>query len=156
MITLTHDVDQKGRPVLTLYVAPSASRIAALHASGEEPPPPVEVRALVDTGATRTVIQRSVLASLGLDPVGVERVHTASTGSEPREVGAFMVQLFIAGLRGGTLAQDLRAVEAENLSGLAVEVLLGRDVIDRFLLFLNGPEGRFTLAIPSFADQARL
>jgi len=39
-------------------------------------------------------------------------------------------------------------VEAEDLRGLGVEVLLGQDVLGRFLLFFNGPEGRFTVAFP--------
>jgi len=49
---------------------------------------------------------------------------------------------------GGRLAADLRVVEAEDLRGLGVEVLLGQDVLGRFLLFFNGPEGRFTVAFP--------
>jgi hypothetical protein len=59
--------------------------------------------------------------------------------------------LFFAGVPGGRLDPDLRVVEAEGLGGLGVEVLLGRDVLGRSLLFFSGPEGRFTLAFPSLA-----
>jgi hypothetical protein len=146
MIVLTFDVDPKGRPIIELFVAASVPRITALEALGAAPPSPVMVRALVDTGANRTNVQKSILDRLGLEAVGEELVHTASTAGEPKQVGACAVQLFFAGVPGGRLAADLRVLEAEDLGGLGVEMLLGRDILDWFLLFFNGPEGRFTLA----------
>jgi hypothetical protein len=151
MIVLSFDADGRGRPVITLFLAAGAPRIAALEALGETPPAPVEVRALVDTGASRTAVQESVLDRLGLDPVGADSLYTASTGKTPKEVDAYAVQLFFAGVPGGRLDPDLRVVEAEDLGGLGVEVLLGRDVLGRSLLFFSGPEGRFMLAFPSLA-----
>jgi len=152
MIVTTFDPDSKGRPLIELFVTASVPRIAALEALGEQPLSPVLVRALVDTGASRTIVEKSVLDRLGLEPVGEEIVHTASTGGTPKRVGAYAVQLFFAGVPGGRLAADLRVVEAEDLGGLGVEILLGRDVLSRLLLFFNGPEGRFTVAFsPSTA-----
>ena len=49
----------------------------------------------------------------------------------------------------GPLASNLRVVAVENLSRLGVQVLLGRDVLDRCLLFYNGPEHQLTLALTS-------
>ena len=88
MIVLTLDPDYKGRPVLDLFVSASVPRIAALEALGLTPPTPVEVRALIDTGASRSNVQRSMLNRLGLEPVGEEMVHTASTGGTPKKVDA--------------------------------------------------------------------
>jgi hypothetical protein len=107
---------------------------------------------LIDTGASRTNVEKSVLNRLGLEPVGDEFVHTASTAGKPKQVGAYAVQLFFAGVPGGQLAADLRVVEAEGLVALGVEVLLGRDVLGGFLLFFNGPEGRFTIAFSPAAS----
>jgi len=91
MIVLTFDVDSEGRPLIELFVAVSVPRITVLEALGEAPPSPVAVRALVDTGASRTNVQRSVLDRLGLEAVGEELVHTASTAGEPKQVGAYAV-----------------------------------------------------------------
>jgi predicted aspartyl protease len=153
MIVLTADVDAKGRPVLTLFVAASVPRAAVLAAEGASAPP-VEARALIDTGASRTVVERSVLDQLGLDPVDEELIYTASSGATPHVAGVYAVQLFVAGVPQGLIDADLRVAEAENLrAALGVEVLLGQDVLRRCLLIQNGPEGRFTLALPAPHDR---
>lgn len=152
MIVLTLDADARGRPVIDLFLAPSAPRIAAMEALGLTPTAAVGVRALIDTGASRSNVQRSVLDQLGLEPVGEELVFTASTGRTPKEVYAYTVQIFLAGVPGGRIDADLRVVEAEDFHGLGVEMLLGADVLGRCLLFLNGPEGRFTLAFSPTAS----
>jgi Aspartyl protease len=147
MIVLSFDADARGRLVFEVYMTASVPRLAAVKAVGETSPAPIAIRALVDTGASRTMVQRSALEKLDLDPVGVEYVHTASTGTTPKEVRAFAVQLFLAGVPGGQFAPDLRVLEADDLSGLGVDMLLGRDVLGHAVLFLNGPEARFTLAL---------
>ena len=146
MIVLTFDMDPGGRPILELFATASPHRIAALHAAGETTPRPEAVRALVDTGASRSNLDRSIVARLDLDSVGEATVHTASTGSTPKVVREYNVQLFLPGLAEGLIAEDLRVLEAEDLSGLGVEMLLGRDVIDQCLLIYSGQEGRFTFA----------
>ena len=147
MIVLNFGTDTKGRALIDMYLAASAPRVTALELSGETPPRPVAVRAMIDTGATRTNVQKSVLEMLGLDPVGAELVHTASTAATPKEVGAYAVQLFLPAVSNGQIASDLRVLEAEDLSSLGVEVLLGLDVLEKCLLFYNGPAGQFTIAI---------
>jgi hypothetical protein len=147
MIVLSFDADARGRPVIEVYMTASVPRVAAAEALGESSPPPIAIRALVDTGASRTMVQHSALVRLELDPVGVEYVYTASTGATPKEALAFAVQLFLAGVPGGQFAPDLRVLEADDLSGLGVDMLLGREVLGLAVLFLNGPEGRFTLAL---------
>jgi hypothetical protein len=42
-------------------------------------PPPVIVRALIDTGASCTCLDPLVIAKLGLAPSGTVQVHTPST-----------------------------------------------------------------------------
>lgn len=149
MIVLTLRADHKGRPVIELFVAASAPRTAAMEALGVTPRPPIGVRALIDTGASCSNVQRSVLERLGLEPVGEVLVQTASTAGTPKEVAAYAVQLFFAGVSGARFDADLRVVAADDLSALGVEMLLGRDVLGQCLLFFNGPEGRFTLAFSS-------
>lgn len=107
---------------------------------------PEEVRVLVDTGASTTFVQKSVLDKLGVSKVGEQHAHTVSTGETPESFDAYTVQLFFPGLPDGVLASGLRVLAAQDLSGLDVDVLLGCDVLTRCLLFYNGPEGDFTIA----------
>ena len=146
MIVLSLDLDWKGRPVVDLFATPRASRSAALEAAGETSPRPVDIRALVDTGASRSLVQTSILERLELDSLGTELVNTPTTGSSPKVAHVYAIQLFFAGVPGGLLTPDLQVVEAEDLSGFGVSMLLGRDVLSRCLLIFNGHEGRFTIA----------
>jgi hypothetical protein len=92
-----------------LFATPSASRIAALEAAGEPSPRPIEIRALVDTGAGRTFVQASVLAQLDLDSLGLGLInfHTPDTGAVPNQARLFAIQLFFAGVPGGLLTPNL-------------------------------------------------
>jgi len=102
---------------------------------------------LVDTGASKTNIVRSVFERLELVPVGHVTVHTASTGLTPLLAEVYAVDISLAGAVTGHLATDLEVVAAEDLSGSGVEALLGRDILGRGLLVYHGLERRFTLAI---------
>jgi hypothetical protein len=57
-------------PVLNAIVAVSQERNAALVAAGQPAPKPQPIRALVDTGASATCVDPSVLAALSLTPTG--------------------------------------------------------------------------------------
>ena len=146
MIVLSFDTDGKGRPVVDLFAAPRVSRIAAMKAAGESSPEPVQVRALADTGASRSFVQTSILERLELVSLGTELVHSLPTGSSPKLARLFAIQLFFSGVPGGVITPDLQVAEAEDLSGFGVDMLLGRDVLNRCLLIYNGHEGRFTIA----------
>jgi hypothetical protein len=148
MIVLSFDLDRKGRPVVPLFASPISARAVALEAAGESSPQPVEIRALVDTGAGRSFVQASILERLGLDPLGMESIsyHSPTTGATPRTARLYALQLFFAGVSGGLLSADLEVAEIDDLSGLGVDMLLGRDMLDRCLLIYSGHEGRFTIA----------
>jgi hypothetical protein len=153
MITISFDLDSAGRPVIDLFAGPSDPERELLRAAGESPPRPVAIRALVDTGASRSIVQRANLEGLDLDQLGTEWLTTVSSGSTPSEARVFAVQLFFAGVTGGVLAPNLRVVEVENLSGFGVDMLLGRDVLDQCLLVYTGQQRQFTLA---FGQQSPL
>jgi hypothetical protein len=78
MPILSFHFDHAGRPMLELYVG-----VSAAEAEFRLPCPPVPIRGLVDTGASKTNIVRWVFDRLGLSPVSQVSVHTASTGLTP-------------------------------------------------------------------------
>lgn len=118
--------DYAGRPTLELYVG-----VSAAEAEFRPPCPPIPVRALVDTGASKTNIARWVCDRLGLSPVGQVPVHTASTGLTPLLADVYAVEISLGGTTTGLLATNLDVVAAEDLGGSGVEALLGRDILAR-------------------------
>jgi hypothetical protein len=92
---------------------------------------------LVDTGATRTVIAPDVLARAGIDAAQGRPVKIVGVGgsAEGREV--MVPRLEVAGTALGPLG-----VLAHDVPGLPVDGLLGRDVLDRFILTIDAGRGR--------------
>ena len=142
MPILSLRLDHAGRPTVDLYVG-----VSTAEAEFRPSCPAVLVRALVDTGASKTNIVRWVFDRLGISPVSQVLIHTASTGSTPSLADVYAVEISLGGEKAGLLAADLDVVAAEELSGSGVEALLGRDILGRGLLIYDGLEGRFTLAI---------
>jgi hypothetical protein len=64
----------------------------------------------------------------------------------------FAVSLALAEERTGVLATDLEVIAAEEISGLGVQALLGRDVLKICLLHYNGPDRSFALTWPPFKE----
>lgn len=82
MPILSVPLDHAGRPIVELYVG-----VSAAEAEFRPSCPTVPVRALVDTGASKTNIVRWVFDRLGISPVSQVLIHTASTGPTPSLAG---------------------------------------------------------------------
>lgn len=151
MPRLTLSADHSGKPVVHLYVGVGLAKTEALRERGMPIPVARPLRALVDTGALRTVVEETHLKSLDLSPLSVEDVHTASTGAAPVKLNVYAVEITLAEAVTGTLARNLPVLAAADLSGLGVRMLLGRDVLSRVILTCNGPDREFGL---SFLEEA--
>lgn len=108
-------------------------------------PQPKTGFALIDTGATRSGVDRSVITQLGVQPVGVARTLTAS--------GEAKQNLFPSHFRfpGENIDIDFSSVLGVNLSGQNINgqpiiALLGRDILSKFIFIYNGPGGFFSIA----------
>lgn len=108
-------------------------------------PPPKTGFSLIDTGATRSGVDKSVITQLGVQPVGVARILTAS--------GETKQNLFPAHFRfpGENIDIDFSSVLGVNLSGQNIDgqpiiALLGRDILSKFIFIYNGPGGFFSIA----------
>jgi predicted aspartyl protease len=103
-------------------------------------PKPVQVVALIDTGATGTVLQTGVAASLNLKPVGRVQITTASSAG--LECPEFSVQLLFPAAR---VAVEVAAIEAP-MQGQPVQMLIGRDVLAGAVLVYNGVASHYSLS----------
>ena len=133
------------RPVIILLARPPEARIDLLREQGREPKMKA-VRALIDTGANDTCIERALALELDLDPVGEVEVHGVVSGTGTETGLVFRVQLFHAGAPAVELAPSSRVIAVKDLSRFDAQILLGRDLLSRGILIYDGPQERFTFA----------
>jgi len=105
---------------------------------GITPSPPVKGRAIIDTGASISVVDLLVLSSLQISPIGVATVLTTA--------GPTNQNLYPARFILPRLVVDLSAVIGADLRPLQIIALIGRDILSRFIMIYHGNAGRVTLA----------
>lgn len=128
-------------PIAEVLVGPSQALAKALQVKGSAVPQPIRVTAMVDTGASSTVITPSVVQALGVQPVGVQQMSTPST-QQPVVVHQYDVSLHFP---NGVTVHGARALEAP-LGGQHIQCLIGRDVLQHGVLIYIGYARQFTLS----------
>lgn len=98
------------------------------------------VSALIDTGATRTIVQEEVLKDIGLSPVG--KVHMVTAATRDHLCFEYTAILW--------LPQGLKfdvVVLGAPLVGTEYQCLIGRDILQHGILIYSGFDNSFTLSI---------
>jgi hypothetical protein len=134
-----------GGPLIDILVGVSVPRQAALRAAKQSIPSPVQIRALIDTGASCTCIDPSVPKQLGLAPTGVAPMHTPSTGNLPHLANQYDVSLVLIHQKLNLNLFTVPVAESQ-LAIQGIQGLLGRDVLQNCLFVYDGQSGMFTLA----------
>lgn len=129
-------------PVAEVLIAPPHQLVQVLRAKGQPVPQPVKAIAMVDTGASGTVIAPGVFAQLGLQPVGVTSMSTPST-TTPVSSRLFNVDLTF--LTNNVNVTGVVAIEAP-LGGQHIQCLIGRDILQHGVLVYIGYINQFTLS----------
>jgi len=135
--------------MLTAFIGVSRERRSALTLAKMEIPQIVSIRALIDTGASVTCVDPSVMISLQLTPTGKIPIHTPSTKNDPVEHDQYDVSLFVPAVtdtQPPLVLHILPVVCAELLIPQGFHALIGRDVLRQCLFSYNGSAGHFTLA----------
>lgn len=132
-------------PLLEIVVEPILDLQEAWRQDGRVIPS-VPVTALLDTGASHTVIQSNVFDRLGLESVGSVFFSTPST-TEPIVRLQYLVRLILA----NGIAFEVEVAEAP-LGGQEVQCLIGRDLLDYTVLTYNGPKNHYTLNFPEVPE----
>jgi predicted aspartyl protease len=133
-----------GGPILDIAVCVSNARANAMHAAGQVPRSPIQVRGLVDTGASFTFIDPTVFERLGIPPSGTTPIRTPSTGQQPHIAHVYDVNLVLMHPSLGYQFQNV-PVAACELQIQGIQALIGRDVLRMCLFIYDGQSGRFTL-----------
>jgi hypothetical protein len=118
--------------------------MVALQRAGEAVPPAVEARALIDTGATSTSVNPTIVSQLALAPRGYTSVITSTTGTTPQVMEQYDVALLLR--VEGTVHYLTQALPVIGMRPLpAVDVLIGRDVLNNCTLIYDGKRGECRL-----------
>ena len=134
-------------PVVTTYVGVTSARHAALTKAGQPIPTPVVARMLVDTGASCTCVDPTIIAQLGISPSGSMPIQTPSTAGAPVNVNQYDVAFFLP----GATSADVKFIDAmpiveSHLKSQGIDGLLGRDVLASCLMNYDGKSGLITIA----------
>jgi hypothetical protein len=127
-------------PIVELQIAVGTPVQNALVATGHAVPLPVRAVAMVDTGATGTVVQRGLLAPLQLNPVGATHINTPSSTN----VACYehSVRLLFP---SKVLVEGITVIEAP-LQGQHIQCLIGRDILAHGVLVYIGYSNLFSLS----------
>ena len=128
-------------PLLEILLAPSKPVRDLLNQSGQPALQPTRCIALIDTGASGTVIRSGLAATLNLQPRGSVNIATPSCTAHPCDT--FDVAMFFPGHRVGI---ELLTVIEAPLSGQNIECLIGRDVLKSSIFIYEGYSNRFVLS----------
>lgn len=130
---------------MDIQVGVSEEREEALRRTGQAVPTRVQLRALLDTGASCTCVDPGALQSLALSPTGRTPVHTPSTEGIAHEADTYDVGITLMHPNLSLHIGTVPIVESQ-LDLMGIQALLGRDVLENCLLVYNGQRGFFTLA----------
>lgn len=132
--------------MVTAIVGVSVPRRTALIAAGQAVPNGVRILGLLDTGASGTAIDPSVLTALGLTPTGTILVSSPTTGATPQVVNQYDVAFVIPAPSGAPLfSQTLPVIASELFAAQGFHALIGRDILSQCVFVYNG-SGFFTLS----------
>ena len=126
-------------PLVQLLVGPSKSFIQSVGAQNVATPQPI--LALVDTGASGTVLTPAVIQQLGVQPVSAVPVHTPSTITAVH-CNQYQVNIYFP---QGVTVEDVLAIEAP-MGGQNIQCLIGRDILRHGVLVYIGYANQFTIS----------
>ena len=136
-----------GRLIVDAVLGISLARNTALVAANQPIPRPLNILALVDTGASCTCVDNEALQQLQLTPTGSTPVLTPSTGKTPMTADQYDVSLmFYSTTRERPLMFHTIPVLQTPLIMQGFHALIGMDVLRNCLLVYDGRNDQFSLA----------
>ena len=128
-------------PIVEIQLWVSRSLQEILKKKRQPIPEPVKVTAMIDTGASGTVVNPNVIQALGIQPVGVTAIKTPSTTAP---VLCHQYELAVL-FPNNVIVDSCIAVEAP-LQGQHIQCLIGRDILAHGVLIYTGYTNTFTLS----------
>lgn len=135
-----------GGPLLQFGVSVNKPRAEALRAASQPVPSPILITGLIDTGASCTCIDSSILRQLAIPVSGTTPVHTPSTkASAPHIANQYDISLILAHPLMTRTFHAIPVTEAQ-LVHQGIQALIGRDILSFCLFTYDGAAQSFCLA----------
>ena len=141
---LTLEISQRG-PLLQFMVGASGPRQQALIRAAQVVPQPIPITGLIDTGASCTSIDSSVLRQLAIPSTGTTQVHTPSTqAGVPHVANLYDISLILV---HPLITRTFTAVPVteSQLIHQGIQALIGRDILSWCLFTYDGVSKTFCL-----------
>jgi predicted aspartyl protease len=130
---------QQTGPIVEIKIAVGSVIEEVLQKNNKNIPTPISTVAMVDTGATCTVIQENTAKSLNLNPVGVTLINTPSSTNV--QCYEYLIRLLFP----NNVIVETIAI-AVPLQDQHIQCLIGRDVLRHGVLIYTGYINTFTLS----------
>jgi predicted aspartyl protease len=140
-------------PVIQVLIGPSQALVAALQRGNQPIPQSIAVQAMVDTGASGTVITPNIARLLGLNPIGTAPMLTPSSQSGQPPHVAQIYDVSIIFQPATVVLPSIRVMEAP-LGGQTIQCLIGRNILKLGMLVYTGYLGQFTLPFSILVSMA--
>ena len=127
--------------LVQVHFAASPPYQEILQAARRPIPPPVPAIALIDTGACFTAIRQGLLTSLGLQPVGITHIHSASHSNVP------CPQYYVQVLMPPTVVNMWWIGTVVEMPLTGIDCLIGRDLLAHGVLIYSGVTASWTLSL---------
>lgn len=131
---------RRSGPVCQVKIGVSEPTADLLRRQGQHVPSPVEITALIDTGASATALKPDVIRQLQLTPRGVANISTPSSSAHPCNVYDVSVMF-----SNGVGLSVITVIEVP-LEGQVIQGLIGRDVLAHGILIYSGYTNTFSLS----------
>ena len=133
---------QRIGPVVQVILMPIEGRSRPMADKEEEPPAPVRGRALIDTGASSTCVDREAATRAGLAVVDSGTMTSATHADEAVPIYAGRISI-----EGTALIIDANRAYGANLAPQKLVAPIGRDLLSHCVLVYNGTDGSFSLSV---------
>ena len=126
-------------PVIEVRLAVGAIIEDVLRRDDQSVPPSVQALAMIDTGATGTVVREDIVKQLNLNPVGTTLINTPSSTNV--KCYEYLLRLLFP---NNVIVEAV--VIAAPLQGQHIQCLIGRDVLRHSVFIYTGYINSFTLS----------
>jgi len=126
-------------PVVEVRLAIGTVVEEVLQRSGQSIPTAVQALAMIDTGATATVVREDIVKQLNLNPVGITLINTPSSTNV--QCYEYLMRLLFP---NNVIVESV--VIAAPLHGQHIQCLIGRDVLRHGVFIYTGYIDTFTLS----------
>jgi Aspartyl protease len=133
-------------PILDIFITVSEPRRVAMRALGITPSPEMRLAFIIDTGADSTMVNEQHMRTLGIDARGTTQILTSTSDEKPTDCNTYDVSFTLRTV-GGVVVLALLAVEVigRPLFNHSIDGMIGRDVLDKIKLTIDGPHRQFRI-----------